>query len=161
MKHIIPIFFAGALFISCNNSPKTKLNATQFIKGEVYGDSIKDENVIDLSSISTAIGENDELDIKVKGKVDSVRSDKICWLMMKLNNGEYMKVSFSDSVVVVPQQIKGREVIIDGQAYKDTSSVEDLLTEAKQAGKTEAEIAKIKTPKVKLLYKATGLVVLP
>ena len=161
MKHIIPIFFAGAIFFSCNNTPKTKLNATQYIKGEVYGDSIKDENVIDLSSVSTAIGENDALDIKVKGKVDSVCTDKICWLTMKLNNEEYMKVSFSDSVVVVPKEIKGKEVIIDGQAYKDTLSVEDLLTEAKEAGKSQAEIAKIKTPKVRILYRATGLVVLP
>ena len=160
MKHILPLIFAGTLLFSCTTTPKTELKATGYIKGVVYGDSIKDENIIDLSSISTALGENDELDIKVKGKIDRVCSDNVCWLTMKLNNGDNMKISFSDSVVVVPKEIKGKEVIIDGRAYKDTLSVEDLLTEAKTAGKSDAEIAKIRTPKVKILYKAKGLVVL-
>ncbi|MDB5012047.1 MAG: hypothetical protein JWQ25_249 [Daejeonella sp.] len=160
MRYILPLIFSGTLFFSCTTSPKTELKATGYIKGVVYGDSIKDENVIDLSSITTALGENDELDIKVKGKVDSVCTDKVCWLTMKLNTGDVMKIMFSDSVVVVPQDIKGKEVIVDGQAYKDTLSVENLLDEAKNTGKSEAEIAKIRTPKVRILYKAKGLVVL-
>ena len=160
MRYIIPVIFAGTLLFSCSTSPKTELKATGYIKGVVYGDSIKDENIIDLSSISTAFGKNEELDIKVKGKVDSVCADKICWLTMKLNTGDVMKIKFSDSVVAIPQNLQGKEVIVDGQAYKDTISVEDLLEEAKTTGKSKAEIAKIRTPKVQILYKAKGLVVL-
>lgn len=160
MRYILPLILLGTLLYSCSSSPKTELKATGYIKGVVYGDSIKDENVIDLSSISTALGKNDELDIKVKGKVDSVCTDKICWLTMKLNTGDVMRIKFSDSVVVVPQNLKGKEVIVDGQAYKDTLSVEDLLEEAKTSGKSKEEIAKIRTPKVRILYKAKGLVVL-
>lgn len=158
MKISILVILIVASLASCNPEP-TKLSAQENVKGLVYGDSVMNDNVIELTALSTAMGEEDRLDLKVKGKVDHVYPAKH-WLAMKLNNGEEMLISFEDSTLKVPATLKGKEVILDGYAYSDTLSIDDQIAYAQEAGKTPEEVAKITTPKISVLFKAKGLVVL-
>ena len=160
MKQIILSIAIAVLFSSCSVKPKTELTAVENIKGLVYGDSVKNDNVIELTALSTAMVNETKLDLKIKGKVDEVCPRKNCWITMKLTNGEEMRITFKDSSLAVPQTLKGKEVILDGFAYSDTLSVDDQKHYAKDAGKAASEIAKITTPKIHILYEARGLVVL-
>ncbi|MGB4774683.1 MAG: DUF4920 domain-containing protein [Daejeonella sp.] len=161
MKIKLLLLVAIAFLASCTTKPKTELKAVENIKGTaVYGDSVKNDNVIDLAAIPTAMKNESKMNMKVKGRINEVFTDKSCWMIMKLSNGENMRITFKDYNLFVPKTIKGKEVILDGFAYSDTTSVEDQQHYAQEAGKTDAEIAKITTPKIQLAFQASGLVVL-
>jgi len=81
-------------------------------------------------------------------------------MIMKLNDGDDMRVTFKDYKIFVPKDLAGKEVILDGFAYADTTSVEDQRHYAEDAGKSAAEIAKITTPKKQLAFEAKGVVVM-
>ena len=162
MKNFILFTCIALLLSACIAKPKTNLKALENIKGTaVYGDSVKDDNVIDISAMLTAMNEKDsQIDIKIKGKVSEVCKQEGCWIIMKLNNGEDMRVTFKDHQLYVPQTLQGKEVILDGFAFTDTTSIEDQKHYAQDAGKLPAEIAKITTPKKQIAFEAKGLVVL-
>ena len=150
-----------AFLASCNNKPTTVLHAAEYLKGTVvYGDSIQDVNVIDLASVSTAMQDKSKMDMKVRGTVNEVCKKKGCWMIMKLSNGDDMRVTFKDYKIFVPKDLTGKEVILEGFAFTDTTSVEDQRHYAKDGGKSETEIAKITTPKKELSFEAKGVVVI-
>ena len=160
MKLLLSLALLGFL-ASCNVKPKTELQAISNIKGTaVYGDSVKNDNVIGLEAMLTAMKDESQLDMKIKGVVNKVCENKGCWITMKLNNGEELRVTFKDYKIFVPKTLEGKEVILDGFAYTDTSSIEDQQHFAKDAGKAPAEIAKITTAKKELAFEAKGVVVL-
>ena len=99
-------------------------------------------------------------DIKIKGLVKEVCKNKGCWMIMDLGNGNDIRVTFKDYKIFVPKDLTGKEVILDGFAYNDATSIETLRHYAKDGGKSEAEIAAITTPKDQLAYEAKGVVVM-
>lgn len=158
---IIPCFLGLTFLASCNNQPATELRAVENIKGlAVYGDSVKNDNVIDLTAIATAMKDESKMDMKIRGKVNEVCAKKGCWMVMKLSNGDDMRVTFKDYKIFVPKDLTGKEVVLDGFVYSDTTSVEKLRHYAEDAGKSSAEIAKITTPKKELAFEAKGVVVM-
>lgn len=161
MKRIILSVITIAFLAACNNKPQTELQAVENIKGTaVYGDSVKNDNFIDVTSIKTSMQGETKKDMKVKGVVKEVCQQKGCWMIMNMDNGEEMRVTFKDYKIFVPKDLAGKEVILDGFAYADTASVEDLKHYAKDGGKTAAEIAAIKIPKEQLAFEAKGVVVM-
>lgn len=161
MKRLILSIVTASLLAACGSKPQTRLQAIEYVKGTaVYGDSVKNENVIDYQAIPTAMKHEDEMDLKIKGLVSEVCNKKGCWLSMKLENGQEMRVTFKDARISVPANLKGKEVILDGLAYVDTISIEKQKHYAEDAGKAPEDIAKITSPKRELAFQATGLVVL-
>lgn len=160
MKRLVLSFIGLAILAGCNNSPKTELQATENLKGTaVYGDSIPDENIIEVASLNTAMKDETKKDIKIKGKVEEVCQKKGCWMIMKLDNGDDLRVTFKDYKIFVPKDLGGKDVVLDGFAYMDTVSVDDLKHFAEDGGKSKEEIARITEPKVQLAYEAKGVVV--
>ena len=161
MKKILLSLSIVFFFACCNVKPKTELQAIANIKGTaVYGDSVKNDNVIDLAAMSTAMKNESKLDLKIKGTVKEVCAKKGCWMTMKLDNGQDLRITFKDYKIFVPKTLVGKEVILDGFAFTDTATIEDQQHYAQDAGKGLAEIAKITTPKKALAFEARGVVVL-
>lgn len=161
MKKILPLLFVIAFFAACNSKPKTELRATEYLVGTaVYGDSIQDVNVIDVAAMSTAMTDKSKMDMKVRGKITEVCEKKGCWMIMKLSNGDDMRVTFKNYKIFVPKDLTGKDVVLDGFAFTDTTSIEDQKHYAEDAGKSASEIAKITTPKKELSFEAKGVVVM-
>lgn len=161
MKKVVFSIVAFALFAACNNSTKTETQILENIKGTaVFGDSVKNNQVIELASIQTEMKGESKKDLKIKGVVKEVCQNKGCWLTMTLDNGDEMRVTFKDYKIFVPKDLGGKEVVLDGFAYTDTTSIEKLRHYAKDAGKTEAEIAAITSPKEQIAFEAKGVVVM-
>lgn len=160
MKKILPLLFLAGALAACNPQTTTELRATDNLQGKVYGDSIKDANIIDLSAISTAMRDESKMNMTIRGKVNEVCEKKGCWLIMKLSNGDDMRVTFKDYKIFLPKDVTGKEVVLDGFVYSDTTSVEKQRHFAEDAGKSAAEIAKITTPKKELAFEAKGVVVI-
>jgi hypothetical protein len=159
MKNILLSIIALAFLSACNPAPQIKLHAVENVKGAVYGDSIKNANIIHVASLTTLMRGETKKDIKIRGRVEEVCKKKGCWMTMKLENGEKMRITFKDYKFFVPGDIEGKEVIIDGFVYVNTTPVDQLQHFAKDGGKTDAEIALITKPKTELAYQAAGVAV--
>ena len=160
MNRILPFLLAVTIVAACNTEPKTFLHSTKNVSGTVFGDSITDANVFDLATMSAAMKNETKKDMKIRGIVNEVCQKKGCWMTMKLSNGDNMRVTFKDYKIFVPKDLSGKEVVLEGFAYADTTSVENLQHYAEDAGKSKSEIAKITTPKKQLAFEAKGVVVM-
>jgi hypothetical protein len=158
MNKLLISVLALAFLGSCNNVPKSakieNVNGTA-----VYGDSVKNDQVIELASLPKEMADQAKKDVKVKGIVKEVCQSKGCWMLMDLGDGKDIRITFKDYKIFMPKDLAGKEVVLDGFAYTDTTSIESLRHYAKDAGKSEAEIAAITAPKIQLAYEAKGVVV--
>jgi hypothetical protein len=124
-----------------------------------FGKEINDEMAIAASALPEKMKDKTEMDAKVSGTVESVCQVKGCWMKVKMDNGETMRVMFKDYAFFVPKDIAGKTVVFEGEAQKKTVPVEHLQHYAKDAGKSKEEIAKITEPQEELTFIADGVIV--
>ena len=127
-----------------------------------FGESISDSGASSYADLLAKMPGIDSLHVKVKGTVRDVCQNKGCW--MNINDGQdaaQVFVQFKDYGFFMPKDIAGREVIIEGYAYKDVTSVEDLRHFAGDKGKSKEEIEAITEPKEELKFMASGVLLLP
>ena len=98
-------------------------------------------------------------DVKIKGEVVQVCEAEGCWLRMK-NGGETITVRMKDHKFFVPVVMKGKTIVVQGAAQIKETSIAQLKHYAKDAGKSKAEIDKIKEPKMEVVINADGIVVM-
>jgi Domain of unknown function (DUF4920) len=128
-------------------------------KGVTYGAVTTAEGAIAISDLDKNVKDN-QFSGKVTGKVVEVCQEKGCWMKVEKSNGEKMLVRFKDYGFFMPKNIVGKEVVLDGEAKVKEMSVKQLQHYAKDAGKSEEEIKKIKEPKKELQFIAKGVLVL-
>ncbi|MEA5258637.1 DUF4920 domain-containing protein [Arcicella aquatica] len=124
-----------------------------------FGEEITEEGAISTAELLKKANDNEQITAKVSGVVESVCQAKGCWMKVKLDDGQTMRVTFKDYGFFVPKDIAGKTVVIDGTAKVKTTSVIDLKHYAEDAGKSKNEIAKIKKPEKALGFVATGVIV--
>lgn len=128
-------------------------------KYDSFGEKIKDKGAITTSELAKKAKETPEFNGKVTGVVQEVCQVKGCWMKVKMDNGETMRVTFKDYGFFVPKDIAGRTIVMDGIAKTKTTSVDELRHYAEDAGKSKEEIAKITEPKKELTFVADGVLV--
>lgn len=124
-----------------------------------FGKEINDKKAIQASALPAKMGTQEEILTKVTGTVESVCQVKGCWMKVKMDNGETMRVMFKDYAFFVPKDIAGKTVVFEGEAQMKTVPVEHLQHYAKDAGKSNEEIAKITEAKKELTFIADGVLV--
>ncbi len=126
---------------------------------EKFGKKINEKSAIEASQLPVKMGDKETLNTKVTGTVESVCQAKGCWMKVKMDNGETMRVTFKDYGFFVPKDIAGKTVVVEGVAQKKTTPVSELRHYAEDAGKSKAEIAQITDPKNELAFVADGVIV--
>ena len=103
---------------------------------------------------------DDNLDISnVSGEILDVCPKKGCWMNVKVNT-DTVFVKFKDYGFFVPKTgIQGKKVLISGEIFKDTISVERLKHYAEDAKKSRTEIDLITEPEYKINMIATGVAI--
>jgi hypothetical protein len=81
-------------------------------------------------------------------------------MKVEKSNGEKLMVKFKDYGFFMPENIVGKEVVLDGEATMKEVSVKQQRHYATDAGKSKDEIEKIKEPKKELQFVAKGVLVL-
>jgi hypothetical protein len=76
------------------------------------------------------------------------------------SSDESLFVKFKDYAFFVPKDIAGREVLVEGVAFTEETSIEELRHYAEDAGKSEEEIAKITEPVTEKKFMASGVLLL-
>ena len=154
MKHLFT--FTLSIMLAFAIYAQEPVSAT---KGVTYGTGTTAEGFIPAADIDKKL-ENDKFTGKVSGKVVEVCQEKGCWMKVEKSNGETMMVKFKDYKFFMPKDIVGKEVVLDGEATFKEVPVKQLQHYAKDAGKSEEEIKKIKEPKKELQFVAKGVLVL-
>ncbi|MBB4080718.1 hypothetical protein GGR28_003353 [Lewinella aquimaris] len=126
---------------------------------ESFGADFTPTEVLAADALLTTYSERaliDTVRTTVRGTVHEVCQAKGCWMTVSVA-GEDMMVKFKDYGFFVPKDIGSEEVILHGAAYYQLTDVEELRHFAKDAGKSDEEIAMITEPRRELHFLADGV----
>jgi len=137
-----------------------------------YGVEITPEGGIALSDVLAAVKSEKgaaDLDLgegnmvkavaaKVEGNVSEVCKKAGCWLKLATEDGQEIFITTSHEFFV-PVDIVGKTVVVEGQAYKSVTTVDELRHYAEDEGQSAEEIAKITESVTEYKLLATGLVI--
>jgi hypothetical protein len=126
-----------------------------------FGETITTDGAVSMTEMVAKLQGVDSVQVKVKGKVESVCQVKGCWVNLHDDQAGDVFVKFKDYGFFLPKDIAGREVVMEGFAFRETTSVEDLKHYAEDEGKSKEEIDSITKPKEELKFLASGVVLLP
>jgi hypothetical protein len=101
----------------------------------------------------------DSISVKFKSTIKEVCKKKGCWMQMDLSDNNQSFVKFKDYGFFVPLNADNSEAIVNGIAFIDVVTVDELKHYAKDAGKSQAEINKITKPEITYAFKATGVLI--
>lgn len=150
--------------LACNTTPEGKAQLTPDGKVEAlsFGQEINKNNAISYDEMVSKMAGADSLNTKVVGTVEGVCQAKGCWMNIVSDNPDQpsMFVKFKDYGFFMPKDIAGKQVIMEGYAFKEVTPVEELRHYAEDEGKSPAEIAAIVEPKEELKFLASGVLLL-
>ena len=169
MRNIICLALTMGLIsmIACTGTQKTAVtqpetvsSSEEFIAEALFGEEITTENAITYQDLLGQLPANDSLATKVKGTVAEVCQAKGCWMTIVQKDAPSMMVKFKDYGFFVPKDISGRQIVMEGYAFKEVTPIDELRHYAEDAGKSKEEIAAITEPKEELKFLASGVALL-
>ncbi len=125
-----------------------------------FGEKITAEKAIskdEMISKFKTLKSGDTIDVKFVSKVNKVCKTKGCWMKVDLGNEIETTVKFKDYGFFVPMNSEDRKVVVSGKAFVTETSVNELQHLAKDAGKTEEEVAEITAPEFTYAFIANGV----
>jgi hypothetical protein len=156
---------AAIVLIACKPAATVETPEATVVAGEFFGNTIANpDSTVAFSDVLNQLNTSDSINVVMKAKVVDVCQTKGCWMNIvdpMSGDSSAVFVQFQDYGFFMPMDIAGREVIVEGVAYKAETSVEDLRHYAEDAGKTEAEINAITAPEVEKKFMASGVILLP
>lgn len=135
-------------------------NPTPAVKGVTYGEGTNNTDVRTLGDMEEQVMDKGTFTGKITGKVTEVCLEKGCWMKVDKGNGESLMVRFKDYGFFMPKDIVGKTVVLEGEAKQKEVSVKQQQHLAQDAGKSKAEIEKIKTIKKETQFIAKGVLVM-
>ena len=149
------------LFVLSLISASLTLNAQETIKpaekGVVYGEAISTNgNAISVNELQAKL-QNNVFEGKVTGKVKEVCKAMGCWIKLEKQDGSTLMVKSKDHQFFMPENLVGKTVVIEGAADVQEVSEAKRKHYAKDAGKSEKEIKKIKGTEKEIHFVASGV----
>ena len=131
------------------------------IVGDYYGtdvSKISEGKAISINELESKLKRDKKADnVTVKGVVTDVCPKKGCWVTLKTDDGSSFFVKMKDYAFFVPTALKGKNVVLEGNAEKEITSLKELKHYAKDAKKSQAEIDAITVPKEEIRFLANGI----
>ncbi len=173
-KIFTPLSIVAVLAIGCNTATKTAAkqevseseayDAFQKNKGDgkAFGEKVTAKDAVTYDTMLEKMSKAGKIDnVKVTGTVEAVCKAKGCWMNISSDKGApSMFVKFKDYAFFMPKDLAGKKVVMVGNAFKETTTVDELRHFAEDAGKSKDEIAKITQPKEDIKFMATGVLIL-
>jgi hypothetical protein len=153
MKSII---LGAALLLSLSAGAQIKPAA----KNVTYGAKTTATGAVEVPVLEEKMASAAKFTGKVKGTVIGVCEKKGCWMKLAQTDGEGIMIRFKDYKFFMPQNIVGKDVVLDGVAEIVTTTVEMRKHYAKDAGKSQEDIDKITEEEKGIEFTAKGVLVL-
>jgi len=129
-------------------------------KGVYYGKKIDGNSALSVAQLEAKLKSEAGYSGKVEGEVVEVCKKKGCFLTLKRANGESVMVRFTDYAYFVPQDLVGKQVVVEGRAKIKETSVDWLKHYAEDKGASKEEVAKITKPRTDISIVADGVLVI-
>ena len=150
---------------SCKVEKKEEKSTTdttevQKIEYASFGEKITDADAISADEMRAKfknLKAGDTLNVKFASTINEVCKKKGCWMKLDLGEEQESMVRFKDYGFFMPLNADAKEVVVNGKAYVTEISVDELQHYAKDAGKSEEEIAQITEPKYTYAFEADGV----
>lgn len=155
MKKILLSFL---LFIALGVNAQSK-EKTPAAKGVVYGVVANEGSPVSPEELGAKLVDN-QYEGQVKARVVQVCKAEGCWIKVERKDGSTMMVRAKDHAFLMPENIVGKTVLIDGSATVKETTEEMRKHYAEDAGKSKEEIAKIKGSEKDIQFAAKGVKVL-
>lgn len=163
MKKILLIVAAGIIITACKNEVKKEVETpVEEVKYASFGDKIDANGLISkdsLYNLYASMKPTDTIQVKFASKIQEVCAKKGCWMNVDLAEDKSAFIRFKDYGFFMPLNAAGSEVVVEGKAFMDIVSVEDLKHFAKDANKTQAEIDAITEPEITYAFTANGVLI--
>lgn len=153
-KLLFSALILAALGVQAQDKEKTPA-----AKGVVYGVVSEENSPVTPDDIKNKLVD-DSFKGQVKGKVAEVCKAEGCWIRLEKADGSNMMVRVKNHAFLMPENIVGKTVLIEGTAVVKTETEEMRKHYAEDAGKSKEEIAKIKGAQKDVQFSATGVKVL-
>ncbi len=162
MKKLIFTILVSTVLLSCK--PEAKEKNQQKEENQVsyasFGEKISADGAVSkekAQQIFNSLKKGDTVAIKFKTKINSSCKKKGCWMRLDLGNNNETLVRFKDYGFFVPLNAQGKDVIVNGKAYLDIVTVDELRHYAKDEGLSEDEINKISEEEVTYAVLSDGV----
>jgi hypothetical protein len=152
------LLFSSLLFIALGAAAQNK-EKTPAAKGVVYGVVADEKSPVAPDEIAARLVDN-KYEGQLKAKVVEVCKAEGCWIKVQRKDGTLMMVRAKDHAFLMPENIVGKTVLIDGNATVKETTEEMRRHYAEDAGKSKEEIAKIKGSEKDVQFSARGVKVL-
>jgi predicted small secreted protein len=126
-----------------------------------FGAAVTAEGAIPAKDLLPKLKGQDSIRVKITGDIASCCQAKGCWMKMPIAADQEMTVKFKDYAFFVPKNSAGKNAVMEGWAYKELVSVDELRHFAEDAGKSKEEIAKITKPEERITFMADGVLIAP
>lgn len=131
------------------------------VVGDFYGadvSKVSENKAISVEKLESDLKSKKKSEnVIVKGLVTDVCEKRGCWVTIKTEDGSSFFVKMKDYAFFVPTALKGKNVVLEGNAEQKITSVEELKHYAKDAKKPQYEIDAIKFPKEEIRFLASGI----
>ncbi len=154
MKNIL---FLSVLFLAfaCNQAPE---QTAEVVELEYYGEEITEEGALEVAKLAEMMADGEQQEVKLVATIEECCQKKGCWMKVDMGDGKTMRVTFKDYGFFVPMDAAGRQVVMEGVASYEETSVEALRHYAEDAGQSADEIAAITEGKKELVFEAKGVI---
>ncbi len=158
MRNLIILLVMVFLLGACKQQQKSEELIT--VDGlEYFGEEISNEGAINSADFFNQFIKGDSIEMKVIGKINEVCKKKGCWMSMSIGSEDEMMVRFKDYGFFVPLNADGRMATVEGWAFKEVRSVEELKHYAFDAGDSDEEITAITESEVSYTFIAKGVII--
>jgi len=152
------------IIISCSDKKEDhfSIKTLQSQDYDVYGEQISSEYIYHndiFANTYDALQVGDTIDLSFTSTVNSVCKAKGCWMRLATDDQQEVMVKFKNYGFFVPKDIEKDTVIVQGSAFVSEISVADQRHFARDAGKTDEEIAAITAPKKTYSFIADGVLI--
>jgi hypothetical protein len=159
MKKLGLLLFLFVGLTSLNAQTKSTFNSNDYVS---FGDKFQPKKVLTEKQMLKkykSLKKGDSVKVVFQSNIKSVCKKKGCWMNLDLSDGNKAFVKFKDYGFFVPLNADGSTAIVSGYASIDVVSVDELKHYAKDAGKSQAEINKIKKAEVTYSLMADGVLI--
>ena len=157
---LLTIIFSIAVF-SQESEKNMGPPAGNALVGDFYGGKVSaksEKTAISSAQLDKKLQKYKKVEnVAVKGKVIDVCDKKGCWLTVETENNEKFFVKMKDYAFFVPTALKGKNVVLEGNAETKVISVDEQKHYAEDAKKSQAEIDAITKPQQEIRFVANGI----
>ena len=132
------------------------------LKGQTltFGEDISKYQIDEKIKVQELFDSKSKFNTKFKAEVTDVCQVKGCWMKLNIGNNKEVMVNFKDYGFFVPRDIIGKNVLVNGVAYKRSISIDELKHYAHDRGDSKEVINSITKPEEIFSLTANGVEIL-